>query len=54
MKVYTIKREEMDKPDQFDLAVYAKKIFGMFGGQEETVKRQFSNSLVGVIIDRSC
>lgn len=52
IEILEIKREEMDKPDQFDLAVYAKKVFGMFGGQEETVKLQFSNSLVGVIIDR--
>lgn len=52
IEILDIKREEMDKPDQFDLAVYAKKVFGMFGGQEETVKLQFSNSLVGVIIDR--
>lgn len=38
--------------EKFDLADYTKKVFGMFGGQEETVRLQFVNSLVGVVIDR--
>ena len=37
---------------KFDMAVYAKKMFGMFGGSEENVKLECSNDLVGVIIDR--
>lgn len=37
---------------QFDMAVYARKIFGMFDGTEETVKLECENSFVGVIIDR--
>ena len=35
-----------------DLAAYAKKSFGMFGGEEQTVKLLVHNSLAGVIIDR--
>lgn len=35
-----------------DPALYAKGIFGMFGGREETVKLRFVNSLIGVVVDR--
>lgn len=35
-----------------DIAEYSKKVFNMFGGEEETVKLQFDNSLVNVVIDR--
>lgn len=37
---------------QLDLATYGKKVFGMFGGPETTVKLRFHNSLAGVVIDR--
>ena len=37
---------------KLDMADYARKSFGMFGGEEETVKLQVSNGLAGVIIDR--
>ena len=37
---------------QFDMALYARKMFGMFGGEEETVKLECENSLAGVMIDR--
>lgn len=36
----------------FDLADFAKKTFGMYGGHEETVTLLCRNSLAGVIIDR--
>ena len=36
----------------FDMAVYSKKIFGMFGGREEMVEIVFDNSLIGVVVDR--
>lgn len=39
-------------PANFDAALYAKKHFGMFSGDEETVSLRFENSLIGVIIDR--
>ncbi len=37
---------------QFDMAVYAKKMFGMYGGEEQTVKLECENRLAGVMIDR--
>lgn len=38
--------------DNFDMAVYSKQAFGMFGGQLEKVTLECDNSLAGVIIDR--
>ena len=38
--------------NKLDMADYAKKSFGMFGGKEQTVKLLVKNNLVGVIIDR--
>ena len=46
------KREGKQECRSFDMAVYAKKVFGMYGGEEEWVKIECENSLVGVIIDR--
>lgn len=46
------KREGREHFKQFNLASYAKKNFGMFGGEEVNVRMQFSNDLVGVVIDR--
>ena len=45
-------REGRELFDRFDMAAYSKKNFGMYGGQEQTVKLLCHNSLVGVIIDR--
>lgn len=36
----------------FDTGAYAKKMFGMFAGQEETVRIECKNELAGVMIDR--
>lgn len=36
----------------FDTAVFSKKIFGMFGGNEQDVKIRFENRLIGVVLDR--
>ena len=38
--------------DNFDTAVFSKKIFGMFGGEEQDVKIRFENRFVGVVVDR--
>jgi predicted DNA-binding transcriptional regulator YafY len=35
-----------------DIAVYSKKLFSMFSGAEETVRIEFANRLIGVVIDR--
>ncbi len=46
------KREGKEYFKQLDMAVYTKKSFGMFGGEEEHVKLFMHNDLAGVIIDR--
>ena len=38
--------------ERFNIADYSKKVFNMFGGEEDTVKIQFDNSLINVVIDR--
>lgn len=38
--------------ESFDMAVYAKKVFSMFTGEEQNVKIEFDNRLIGVVIDR--
>ena len=45
-------REGREHFKKLDMADYVRKSFGMFGGEEETVKLQVSNGLAGVIIDR--
>ena len=45
-------REGKEFFNKLDMADYAKKSFGMFGGKEQTVKLLVKNNLAGVIIDR--
>lgn len=52
IKLSNEKREGKESFKQLDLADYAKKSFGMFGGKEQQVKLLVDNSLAGVIIDR--
>ena len=46
------KREGKEHFKKLDMADYANKSFGMFGGKEYKVKLLVDNSLVGVMIDR--
>lgn len=46
------KREGSQKFRAFDMGAYAKKMFGMFSGEEEMVKILCRNELAGVMIDR--
>ncbi len=46
------KRDGADLFKDFDMALYSKKTFGMYGGREETVTLRCKNHLAGVIIDR--
>ena len=46
------KREGKEYFTKLDMADYAKKSFGMFGGKEQEVKLRVANNLAGVIIDR--
>ena len=45
-------REGKEHFKKLDMADYAKKSFGMYGGKETTVKLLVENCLAGVIIDR--
>jgi len=47
-----LRRDGKKKFDDFDMAIYSKQVFGMFGGRPETVTLLCENSLAGVIIDR--
>lgn len=50
-----LSNESRDGKEHFkklDMADYAKKSFGMFGGKEQEVKLLVTNDLAGVIIDR--
>lgn len=38
--------------ERFDIAAYANKTFGMFGGREEIVTLEFENRFIGVVMDR--
>lgn len=38
--------------DRLDLAVYADKTFGMYGGREETVVLELPRQMAGVVLDR--
>lgn len=46
------KREGKEHFKSFNMVDYSKKLFGMFDGEEETVKMLCDNSLAGVMIDR--
>lgn len=47
--------EERDGQEAYkalDMAVYARKVFGMFSGDEQNVQLRFENHLVGAVLDR--
>ncbi len=52
IKILEDKRQGAALFERFDIADYANKTFGMYGGQEETVTLLFLNSLIGVVMDR--
>ncbi|TWH80645.1 putative DNA-binding transcriptional regulator YafY [Sedimentibacter saalensis] len=41
-----------EQGDHINFGDHAKKVFGMFGGEEVTLEALFDNSLLGVVIDR--
>lgn len=45
-------REGMAQFAKVDLAAYTNQVFGMYGGEEETVTLQFPDRLIGVVLDR--
>ncbi len=38
--------------DSFDMAIYSKSVFGMFGGEPTTVQLRFQKEMIGVVVDR--
>lgn len=52
IRITEIPRNGAELFDNFDVAQFGKKTFGMFGGVEKNVTLRCSNSLIGVIIDR--
>lgn len=46
------KREGKERFQAFDMAEYARKRFGMFDGDEQTVKLEMENKMAGVVLDR--
>ena len=46
------KREGREVFQEFDMAVYERKMFGMFDGREENVKLLCDNAMAGIVIDR--
>lgn len=56
-KILNIKSIEKEREGKqafksFDMAAYARKMFGMYGGKEESVRIECDNSFAGVMIDR--
>ena len=47
-----VPREGRERVAEFDMARYAKSVFGMFGGEETAVTLEGENGMVGVVIDR--
>jgi predicted DNA-binding transcriptional regulator YafY len=52
IQITDTRRQGKEQFKGLDMAVYSKRLFGMYGGKEETVKLQFENKLVGVVIDQ--
>ena len=52
MKLSHKDRNGREQFDHFDLAAYAKKTFGMFGGEDVNLTLSGDKHLVGVVIDR--
>lgn len=52
IKISEQEREGKEVFDNFDIAAYSKKTFGMFAGEEETVSLLCENRLTGVMVDR--
>ncbi|MBE6571410.1 MAG: WYL domain-containing protein [Ruminococcaceae bacterium] len=52
IKILEEKREGAESFKEFDMAIYSKSVFGMFGGKAEYVSLLCHESLAGVIIDR--
>ncbi|MBR6791322.1 MAG: WYL domain-containing protein [Oscillospiraceae bacterium] len=45
-------REGLTQFERFDAAQYAKRTFGMFGGEPEQLRIRFPEKLIGAVVDR--
>lgn len=45
-------RDGREAYEALDMAVYSRKVFGMFSGEEKTVQLRFDRRLVGAVLDR--
>ena len=45
-------REGNEQFQKLDMADYSRKVFSMFGGEEELVRLRFKDHLIGVVMDR--
>lgn len=52
IKIIGERREGAESFKEFDMAIYSKSVFGMFGGSSEYVSLLCHESLAGVVIDR--
>ena len=55
MEDISVEEERADSSkavDKFDLAVYTKQVFGMYGGDTVNVRLRFDDGLIGVVVDR--
>jgi len=55
MERIRVLQDEAENPPEemhFEPARYTQRMFGMFGGNEETVRLRFKNDLIGVVLDR--
>ena len=52
IQILDLPREGNEQFQRLDLAVYSRKVFSMFGGEEEMVRLRFENQLIGVVMDR--
>jgi len=45
-------RPTIDALKNFDVVGYTKKVFGMFGGDVETIEIEFENDMINIVIDK--
>lgn len=52
VEITSDQRDGKDIFEKFDMALYSRSVFGMFGGDVTSVKLRFHNSMIGVVVDR--
>ena len=50
--VLETERDGKQAYEALDMAVYARKVFGMFSGDERRVRLRFDSRMVGAVLDR--